>query len=500
MDLDKIIIALRPRTNEEAIDLGFALARRYYWSLLFIWLVGALPVAIIAYAVLWDHKFWALLIVWWLKPWYERQQLYYLGLKLFDQPISLREAIKGYWARDRQNILWSLTFGRLSIARSFNAAVSLLEGLSGKSRKTRLQSLHRQGNSPELLLFMCSILELMIALTPISLMFTMVPPELLQFVDWQEIIFTVTNSSWVIFAIHVCVFLAMALVSVFFTASGFALYINRRTHLEGWDIELQFRQIAAKAKSVAGCLVTGVLAGWLALGIATPTETWAQDHLDADRSRQQIAEVLADDAFGKTMTISRWVKNDRQERSTPQRSLPTYSPRVDASAGSFLKLISMLVIITAVAIVVLFIARNTRWLDGGKEGERRRADLPVEVFGLSVDEESLPDDVSSVAMRLVDQGDYRGALSLLYRASLSKLMNRGDVVIDDASTEGECLRQVRGVIGADSEDYFAQLTRGWQRQAYAHESLSTEQITRLVQRWQSFLAGSTAAPSSLGAV
>lgn len=489
MNLDKVIVALRPRTNHEAIDLGFVLARRYYWQLLLIWLVGALPVTILSYALLWDHKGWALFVVWWLKPWYERQQLYYLGMRLFDQPITLAEAIKGYWSRDLRNIAWSLTLGRLSISRSFNASVSLLEGLSGKARKQRLKALHRQGNSPELLIFMCSVLEAMIALTPISLSLSMIPPELLQFVDWESLLFYVTNSKWVNLALHLCIVVAMALISVFFTASGFSLYINRRTHLEGWDIELQFRQIAEKARSTIGMLAISVLAGWLALGVVTSPDAMAQSNQLAESTRAQIETVLGDKAFGYTRTVTRWVPNKESQNQPARRQNDNVNIPNLSAGGGFLKFVSLLAIFIAIIAVVLFLARNSHWFGRESLQSRRRKDLPVEVFGLAVDEASLPDDVSSEAMRLIEQGDYRAALSLLYRASLSKLMTRGDLVIDDASTEGECLRQVRGTIDREAEDYFTQLTRGWQRQAYAHESMPIEQLTQLVKRWRGFLSG-----------
>jgi len=32
-------------------------------------------------------------------------------------------------------------------------------------------------------------------------------------------------------------------------ASDFTLYLNRRTELEGWDIEIAFRQLAARRAS-----------------------------------------------------------------------------------------------------------------------------------------------------------------------------------------------------------------------------------------------------------
>jgi hypothetical protein len=36
------------------------------------------------------------------------------------------------------------------------------------------------------------------------------------------------------------------LIEPFYIAANFGLYINRRTQLEAWDIELSFRKMAAR--------------------------------------------------------------------------------------------------------------------------------------------------------------------------------------------------------------------------------------------------------------
>jgi len=43
MNLDLVTVHIRPRTSWEAIDIGFALARRRYLKLWLLWLLCALP-------------------------------------------------------------------------------------------------------------------------------------------------------------------------------------------------------------------------------------------------------------------------------------------------------------------------------------------------------------------------------------------------------------------------------------------------------------------------
>ena len=42
--------------------------------------------------------------------------------------------------------------------------------------------------------------------------------------------------------------ISKASIGVFFlfVASGFMLYLNRRTQLEGWDVELEFKKLAQR--------------------------------------------------------------------------------------------------------------------------------------------------------------------------------------------------------------------------------------------------------------
>ena len=51
------------------------------------------------------------------------------------------------------------------------------------------------------------------------------------------------------------------IIEPFYIAANFALYINRRTQLEAWDIELSFRKMAirlATEKEKATSLVKGI--------------------------------------------------------------------------------------------------------------------------------------------------------------------------------------------------------------------------------------------------
>src|SRR5690606_474730 len=95
-------------------------------------------------------------------------------------------------------------------------------------------------------------------------------------------------------------YIAMALVSPFYVCCGFMLYINRRTWLEAWDIELTFRQLATKPLQSAGKnIAMFVLVALPLLSLAPTTESRADTTLTPTESQQQIIEILESDDFNE---------------------------------------------------------------------------------------------------------------------------------------------------------------------------------------------------------
>eukprot|EP01034_Spumella_vulgaris_P039539 gene39539-48855_t len=61
----------------------------------------------------------------------------------------------------------------------------------------------------------------------------------------------------------------------------------------------------------------------------------------------------------------------------------------------------------------------------------------TEIAGLDIRAESLPADVAGAVRSLWDQGDRRGALALLYRATLSRLVQQDGLLLAQGATEGD---------------------------------------------------------------
>ncbi len=125
-------------------------------------------------------------------------------------------------------------------------------------------------------------------------------------------------------------------------------------------------------------------------------------------------------------------------------------------------------------------------------GRRKPEEIaPQVLFGLDVTPQSLPPDVPAQVMRIWGEGGYREALSLLYRASLSRLIERYELAFRASHTEAECAALVKAH-GIDSlSDYFLQLTNVWRRLAYGHQQPASEIIQGLCDDWSRELSNVT---------
>jgi hypothetical protein len=288
-------------------------------------------------------------------------------------------------------------------------------------------------------------------------------------------------------------FLAVCAVEPLYVASGFALYLNRRTALEAWDIELGFRRIpratGATVRNLVAMLAAAVLLCTLG---ASPTPAWAGESKDA--ARTVIREVLAGPEFQEFREKRVWQARDAApgQREPGSRALSAELLMRIAEALSQLSRIAAYVIIGAATLALaLYLLRSLR---NGSASERTRLHErhapPQTLFGLDVRPESLPADLANVAARLAAQ-DPRSALSLLYRGALATLMHRDGLAIGNGDTEGDCLRRVHTTHRAELAAYFARLVGAWSQTAYAGRAPDAASVAGLCTDWSRHFAAAS---------
>jgi hypothetical protein len=264
VQLDKVAIALRPRSAWESVDLGVGMLREWWRPLYASFAVVFLPVAA---ACLWagwtTGKLWlAMLLLWWLKPLFDRVALHVASRAVFGDVLGVRATLA-----QARNWLGTGLFaallipGRIDTARSFHLPVKQLEGQRWRAARARRALLGRRTHGYAVWLTLaCLHFELVFVWSADMLWDLVLPAKSQEGTSiWEAMfegaafdnVFTVAD-----FAAYA---LAVFVIEPLYVAAGFALYLNRRTLLEGWDLEVALRRIAVQR---AGTAAAAAAARW----------------------------------------------------------------------------------------------------------------------------------------------------------------------------------------------------------------------------------------------
>jgi hypothetical protein len=290
---------------------------------------------------------------------------------------------------------------------------------------------------------------------------------------------------------------AITLIMPFHTMAGFALYLNRRIELEAWDIEISFRNLVNR-KQQAASRASGIVAAIFISGLVlltTPAAVDAATEHDRESSRQLIESILQGEDFGQERTVRKWRFKDwsePQDDTFPDWIIDFFEwlelYRDWSQTLSNIAVWVKVLLVVAFAGLLFYLIRRFRG-PLSRLGRKQPKEIAPEVlFGLDVTPQSLPPDVPAQVMRQWAEGGYREALSLLYRASLSRLIDRYEIAFRASHTEAECAALVRAC-GIDSlSEYFWQLTNVWRRLAYGHQLPESETIQGLCDGWTTELS------------
>lgn len=487
MQLHKVAAVIRPRNQWEAIDLGFLMARRWWRPLLLSWLTTALPIMLLLTVLFYWSPWIGLAVFWWLKPLYEQAPLVLLSRALFDDMPATKTMLRDTPRIALKQALLNLTWRRFSFMRSFTAPVAQLEGLSGKPRQNRLDILlYGQGASSWLTVIGYHF-EAVIYFSLYALIVLMLPTELqtntFGLIDPTSLTGLIFQSGFYL--------LAAASIAPFYIAGGFALYLNRRVSLEGWDIELAFKKLQQRTqpRPAIGQLALALLCGCLLLGQPLAPCQAEEAQITPEQAKQEIETILAGEAFGEKRTEHRWFyigENEESETATDN----DWDLEWLIDLARFISRFAEILLWAAVGLLIMFVVLRfsswKRWfkIRAPSRTQKSQTAAPTVLFGLEVTEESLPDDLIESVTEAYRQGNYREALSLLYRGSLARLMLRDNIHFSASFTEGECISLVeRQHPNKALIAFFEKLTRHWICMAYAHQPPDPDAMQLLCSDW-----------------
>jgi len=456
-----IALELRPRSAWEAMDLGLAMLQRWWRRVYFphVVLTGAVLACLLFLAWRLDKPWLALVLLWWLKPVYDRLVLHVLSRAVFGELLDARAALAGAREWLASGLFMALTLGRLDLARSFNLPVRQLEDQRGAAARERRGVLGRRARGDAVwLTVVCLHFEAVLYWSFGTAATLLLPASALDTRDFFEALRS--GGVWT-YADVVAYAAAIVVLEPFYVAAGFALYLNRRTLLEGWDLEVALRRLAARLASLFLIFSFGSI-------VAAPPAAFAQEK----NPRKEIAEVLKAPEFPHERDAMRWVPRN-VAKDEPLRPRGFSLGRWVAEVA---RVLLWAVVAAAAAYALWRLAQALPAWRRAPPTEAYRA--PAALFGMQLAPESLPADVPAAAINLLKEGRSREALAMLYRGSLSRLVHERGVQLAASHTEQE-------VLALAPSAYLQGLVNAWRACAYAQRPPTRQAVEALAAGYAS---------------
>jgi len=498
MNLDDVTVELRPRSEWEGAELGVRMVRRDVAAIYSAWFAVTLPLLLVAALMIWFQWLpsFALLLYWWLEPVADGPILRIIARRLFGEAGDWRAAVRAAPSIAWSNKLFLLTPYRFHFARSIAMPVTQLESQHGAARRARARTLNqRLMNHGTGLTIAYQHLAGALYLGALILSFALVPAPFLEG-DGLEAVFDfwVNDERYAQLANLLIFYAVQSALEPWFVGAGFGLYVNCRTQLEAWDIEVAFRRMVLRRAAAPIAVVL------LLVGVVAPLDrAVAQDEPAADDAGYEsdpgfsgfwhdtdiepaLDAVFASEALDDSDEVTLWRAIEAAESREESASNLEW---LFAGVGRFVSLVIEFGLWLLLAgLVLLLLATSRRWLPLLRAPARPSTARPgVQLAVGTITPESLPSDLPATVRRLWAEGDKRAALGLLYRGTVYAAVENHGVRLPVSATEGACVDAVTRQTTDGQSDYFRRAVAAWSALAYGAIDPGDRVVDALCDEW-----------------
>lgn len=217
----------------------------------------------------------------------------------------------------------------------------------------------------------------------------------------------------------------------------------------------------------------GTLA-WPSVTVAAPDETEILNALDEVRADPNLSPE-------RTVRTLKWLGDKEEPKKRVRPGWLEWLEGLFQWIGGASRLLLWIGIVLLLGLLAVFLKRV---FSGVQYSSRAQApDAPTHVQELDIRPESLPDDIGGAALQLWERNDHRGALALLYRGLLSRLVHSHGVPIRESTTEADCLQLAVPRLHADIAEYTTLLVRVWQHAVYGAREPAESDVRTLCARF-----------------
>lgn len=519
MQLNQLQLDLRPRTNAQALDLGFALLRANAVPVYTVWLMLWLPTIAICSLLAFNMPafgFWAdgvwLILAWLARPWLERAPLYMLARFVFGEKVTWQETLRAWPSQLGGGFVRLFLLRPFAAGRGLYQAIWQLEGARNKGARYRIRVIGKHtAGSASWFGVACAHFEGIIQLGFFALIgFFMSNADAMN--PMSLFIEAGTDHNTALLA---CSILALAIsgaiIGPIYVACCFTLYLNRRATLEAWDLEIALRQLKPVVEKKTKLPTTITVVAFMTLvgaHLCNPSPAYADNGSPVNFEKPVCSreKLVFSNEAKRPETTDAGIKQTRQELDLiyqdsdfqfyeckeswgPKFDKTKKDTKIDPETTETIKQIALVLKYVFIALGIGFLI----WLISRYRGQffgfiqKDKVQFATEVGGLDIRPESLPDDVAAAALQLWQHGEKRAAIGLLYRASLARMVEHYQLNINQGATENDCLENARQALRESqfSSKVFTTLdicSSVWLRAAYAHQY--PDSIDALCQQWK----------------
>ena len=495
MNLESVTAELRPRGPWEAVDFGARMVRRDAGVIYKVWFATTLPALFLATLglIYLDSPFLVWATYWWFEPVFGAPVLYIISRRLFGERTNVGTALRAVPGLAIRNWIFLVTPLRLHFARSVAMPLVQLEQLSGARRRARAKVMNQVTMNHGIgVTAAYQNLGLAIVFGIVLLGFAFVPEVYQESIGLSWFDNMVDDQSVAASLLNLyCFYIAQTILHPWFVGAGFGLYINCRTMLEAWDIEVAFRRMLQRRANRTGAAAAALLLAFVLLPMTLQAdEQQIEPYYEEDFVERAVESVYDEDAMQTKETETYWRRIDDEDDDEEEDA--SASDRELSGFGEFLrdvgKVISVLFelglwIVVALALVAIFMTRKY-WLPYlNIEPRVRQKKERVILSTGEITAETIPDDLPGSVMALWRQGNAREALSLLYRGSVFGAVHRHGVRLPKSATEGDCISAVDQQTAESHASFFSRVAYAWVWCAYGATAPPESAMQAMCSEW-----------------
>ena len=481
-------LKLRQRNSWEAADSGILLWRNNFGVFIILMILPFIALVVFLRffpPALIEATHWSYIILWWLKPFFARPVLHVISVRFFEPQATFSRIIKGFVKSLFIALPGDLLWRRFSVWRAARMPIRTLEHLSGKAARARIQTLEAGGLDFGASLTIVTT-GIFFAILIGEILFAAIILEMTQTIPFSALWQYTETIELLIFSV-VC--FNFILVETLYVCMGFALYINSRIEVEGWDIQLllqnfekQKKQKLAPASRVMQSSAMLKIIIFISIGLffaLSPIQNVQAEQNKIENMENAPIDVLkqilsSPDFGGNKDTWGIRLKNQK-EHDIPEINF-SWIRKVKDFFGYLLFTLLIITIIIAAGYIILKLYRARR-NSAGAAGIKEKT---WKSFFVKAGEAANPEELLAKACLLHDQGMIREAWAKCFLAAIAIYSIQSNLNFPLDSTEYDCLSIVKKANASSAKD-FGDLVLFWTSLAYGGKAPDNDNFKKAVE-------------------